>query len=62
MHRYLDRARLQEVREGISELEAQKLAYLLQTLGAPFRLVFNRGRYGPYAPALGHVFDVLEGH
>lgn len=60
--RYLDRARLQEVREGISELEIQKLAYFLQVLGTPLRLAFNRGTYGPYAPSLGHVLDSLEGH
>jgi O-acetyl-ADP-ribose deacetylase (regulator of RNase III) len=60
--RYLARARLQEVREGISELEIQKLAYFLQIFGAPLRLDFVRGIYGPYAPALGHTLDALEGH
>ena len=60
--RYLDRARLQEVREGISELEIQKLAYFLQVLGTPLKLAFTRGTYGPYAPSLGHVLDSLEGH
>lgn len=59
---YLARARLQEVRDGISELEIQKLAYFLQALGAPLRLSFVRGTYGPYAPALNHVLDTLEGH
>jgi O-acetyl-ADP-ribose deacetylase (regulator of RNase III) len=60
--RYLGRARIQEVRDGVSELEIQKLAYLLQLLGAPLRLSFTRGRYGPYAPALSQVLDRLEGH
>jgi O-acetyl-ADP-ribose deacetylase (regulator of RNase III) len=60
--RYLARARLQEVREGISELEIQKLAYFLQVFGAPLRLTFVRGTYGPYAPALSHTLDALEGH
>ena len=60
--RYLDRARLQEVRPGVSELEIQKLAYFLQTLGAPLRLAFNRGPYGPYADRLPHALNVLEGH
>jgi O-acetyl-ADP-ribose deacetylase (regulator of RNase III) len=60
--RYLARARLQEVREGISELEIQKLAYFLQVLGAPLQLTFVRGAYGPYAPQLGHSLDALEGH
>ncbi|GID27295.1 type II toxin-antitoxin system antitoxin DNA ADP-ribosyl glycohydrolase DarG [Paractinoplanes brasiliensis] len=60
--RYLVRARLQEVREGISELEIQKLAYFLQILGAPLRLSFVRGTYGPYAAQLSHALDALEGH
>jgi O-acetyl-ADP-ribose deacetylase (regulator of RNase III) len=60
--RYLRRARLQEVRTGISELEIQKLAYFLQVLGTPLKLTFVRGTYGPYAQALSHVLDALEGH
>ncbi|BCJ54879.1 Appr-1-p processing protein [Actinoplanes sp. NBRC 14428] len=60
--RYLIRARLQEVRDGVSELEIQKLAYFLQVLGAPLRLTFVRGTYGPYAPALSRTLDMLEGH
>jgi hypothetical protein len=60
--RYLGRARLQEVREGISELEIQKLGYFLQLLGAPLRLTFTRGHCGPYAEGLSHVLDSLEGH
>jgi hypothetical protein len=60
--RYLDRARLQEVREGVSELEIQKLAYFLQVLGTPLRLMFTRGTYRPYPAGLGHVLDTLEGH
>lgn len=62
MDRYLHRARLQEVRDGISELEIQKLGYFLQVLGSPLRLNFVRGSYGPFAPALGAVLDQLEGH
>jgi O-acetyl-ADP-ribose deacetylase (regulator of RNase III) len=62
LDRYLGRARLQEVRDGISELEIQKLAYFLQLLGASLRLTFVRGRYGPYADGLSHVLDTLEGH
>ena len=60
--RYLGRARLQEVRDGVSELEIQKLAYFLQVLGAPLRLDFIRGTYGPYAPQLGPALDAMEGH
>jgi O-acetyl-ADP-ribose deacetylase (regulator of RNase III) len=60
--RYLQRARLQEVRDGVSELEIQKLAYFLQILGAPLKLDFVRGTYGPYAPELGPTLDAMEGH
>ncbi|MFI5491196.1 macro domain-containing protein [Actinoplanes sp. NPDC051859] len=60
--RYLERARLQEVRDGVSELEIQKLAYFLQVLGAPLKLNFVRGTYGPYAPKLGPALDAMEGH
>lgn len=60
--RYLDRARLQEVRDGISELEIQKLAYFLKVLGSPYPLEFARGHYGPYAEQLRHVLDRVEGH
>lgn len=60
--RYLDRAHLLEVREGISELEIQKLAYFLQVLGAPLRLTFVRGRYGPYSEDLTHLLVRLDGH
>lgn len=59
---YLDRARHQEVRDGISELEIHKLAYFLQLVGAPLRLEFTRGHYGPYAHRLSGVLDRLEGH
>ncbi|WP_433082403.1 type II toxin-antitoxin system antitoxin DNA ADP-ribosyl glycohydrolase DarG [Dactylosporangium sp. CA-052675] len=59
---YLERARLQEVRDGISELEIQKLAYLLQTAGVPYRLSFVPGRYGPYSPDLSRLLTMLEGH
>jgi hypothetical protein len=60
--RYFDRARLLEARDGVSELEIQKLAYFLQVLGAPTGLAFSRARYGPYADRLPHVLDTLEGH
>jgi O-acetyl-ADP-ribose deacetylase (regulator of RNase III) len=60
--RYLARARQQEVRSGISELEIQKLVYFLKVLGGAFPLRFVRGHYGPYAEQLPHVLDLLEGH
>lgn len=60
--RYLSRAATHEAREGISELEIQKLAYFLQLLGSPLRLEFVRGTYGPYSVGLSRVLDALEGH
>ncbi|GIF05875.1 type II toxin-antitoxin system antitoxin DNA ADP-ribosyl glycohydrolase DarG [Actinoplanes siamensis] len=60
--RYLSRAATHEAREGVSELEIQKLAYLLQVLGAPLRLEFVRGTYGPYSVGLNGALDTLEGH
>ncbi|MFY1626892.1 type II toxin-antitoxin system antitoxin DNA ADP-ribosyl glycohydrolase DarG [Micromonospora sp. WMMD723] len=62
IERYLDRARALEPRDGITNLEIQKLAYFLQVFGEPLRLSFTRGRYGPYAENLNHVLDRLEGH
>lgn len=60
--RYLYRAQLQEVRDGISELEIQKVAYFLQALGAPLSLRFARGTYGPYSEDLTHLLSAIEGH
>ncbi|MBW4705062.1 MULTISPECIES: macro domain-containing protein [unclassified Micromonospora] len=62
IERYLDRARALEPRDGITNLEIQKLAYFLQVFGEPLRLSFTRGRYGPYAENLNHVLNRLEGH
>lgn len=46
----------------LSLLEIQKLAYLLQESGEPLRLNFDAGTYGPYAPNLNKVLEILEGH
>ncbi len=62
IERYLEQARALEPRDGVTTLEIQKIAYLLQTLGEPLRLSFSRGRYGPYAEGLNRVLDRLEGH
>jgi O-acetyl-ADP-ribose deacetylase (regulator of RNase III) len=43
-------------------LEVQKLAYLLQSAGEPLKLNFIKNKYGPYAEALNHVLQRLEGH
>jgi len=43
-------------------LEIQKLAYFLQIAGQPWRLDFVKDKYGPYAEALNHVLQRMEGH
>jgi hypothetical protein len=43
-------------------LELQKLAYFLQEAGEPLRLKYEAGHYGPYAPNLNKVLEVMEGH
>ena len=43
-------------------LEVQKLAYFLQEVGEPLRLNYEAGHYGPYAPNLNKVLEVMEGH
>lgn len=62
MRRYLNHAGALAPRDGVSELEIQKLTYLLQVLGQPSALAFTRARYGPYAEQLHHVLQQLEGH
>jgi O-acetyl-ADP-ribose deacetylase (regulator of RNase III) len=46
----------------ITRLVAQKLAYLLQAKGEPLQLRFVKGHYGPYAEAINHVLQRMEGH
>lgn len=46
----------------VSLLEIQKLAYFLQEAGEELRLKFNRDKFGPYAEALHHVLQHMEGH
>ncbi len=43
-------------------LEIQKLAYFLQEAGEPLKLDFQKQKYGPYAEALHHVLQRMEGH
>lgn len=43
-------------------LEIQKLAYFLQHAGQDLRLRYEAGHYGPYAPNLNKVLEVMEGH
>lgn len=46
----------------LSMLEIQKLAYFLQVAGEPLKLKFEKNLYGPYAEALHHVLQRMEGH
>lgn len=46
----------------LSHLEIQKLAYLLQEVGEPMKLRFQKNKYGPYADNLNHVLQRIEGH
>ncbi len=43
-------------------LEIQKLAYFLQVAGEPLRLKYVKDKFGPYAEALHHVIQRMEGH
>ncbi|MDZ7706016.1 MAG: macro domain-containing protein [Trueperaceae bacterium] len=47
---------------SLGRLEAQKLAYFLQAAGQDLKLNFVKHIYGPYADALNHVLQALEGH
>lgn len=51
-----------EIGYRLTLLEIQKLAYLLQLAGQPLELTFVKDKYGPYADALNHVLQRLEGH
>jgi O-acetyl-ADP-ribose deacetylase (regulator of RNase III) len=46
----------------VTQLVAQKLAYLLQASGEPLRLRFVKAAYGPYAETLNHVMQRIDGH
>ncbi len=46
----------------LTRLEIQKLAYFLQAAGQPSKLEFVKEQYGPYAEALNHVLQRMEGH
>lgn len=47
---------------GLSKIEVQKLAYFLQEAGENLKLTFVKHRYGPYADALRHALDRMDGH
>ena len=51
-----------ELAYRLTLLEIQKLAYFLQEAGEPLRLRYEGGLYGPYAPNLNKVLEMLEGH
>lgn len=48
---------------SLGRLEAQKLVYFLQVVGAPYeKLQFTQGIYGPYSSGILHVLNQIEGH
>ncbi len=47
---------------GLSKIEVQKLAYFLQEAGENMRLQFKKRTYGPYADALKHALNTMDGH
>jgi O-acetyl-ADP-ribose deacetylase (regulator of RNase III) len=51
----------QLVDKGTSKSELQKLVYFLQFLGIDFKLEFKKDKYGPYADALRHALDNMQG-
>lgn len=56
--------RYKELGYDLTLLEIQKIVYLLQRLGVRFdrNLVFERHKYGPYAPKLRYALNDLDGH
>lgn len=46
----------------LTAIEAQKLAYFLQSTGFPMKLNYVKHSYGPYAENLNHALQALEGH
>ena len=47
---------------GLSKIEVQKLAYLLQHAGEDLGLRFTKFTYGPYSDQLRHALNAMEGH
>ena len=47
---------------GLSKIEVQKLAYFLQEAGENMKLQFQKDAYGPYADALRHALNTMDGH
>jgi hypothetical protein len=51
-----------QMQYGLSKIEVQKLAYLLEEAGQPLNLAFVKHNYGPYADKLRHVLKAMDGH
>lgn len=52
----------QSINYGLSKIEVQKLAYFLQEAGENLKLKFQKHTYGPYADALRHALNTMDGH
>lgn len=46
----------------LSALEVQNLLYFLQESGEPLHLEYKKAKYGPYAEAVNHILQSMEGH
>lgn len=44
----------------LTRLTAQKLAYFMQVMGAPFGLRFEKAQFGPYSESLHSAFKAME--
>lgn len=51
-----------QMQYGLSRIEVQKLAYLLEEAGQPLDLAFVKHKYGPYSDKLRHVLKAMDGH
>jgi O-acetyl-ADP-ribose deacetylase (regulator of RNase III) len=51
-----------QMQYGLSKIEVQKLAYLLEEAGQPLNLAFVKHNYGPYSDKLRHVLKAMDGH
>ena len=47
---------------GLSRIEVQKLAYLLQEAGENLKLTFAKHQYGPCSEELRHALNRMDGH
>ena len=47
---------------NLTLLEVQKIPYFMQESGTPLHLNYKKAYYGPYAPNLSKLLEIMEGH